>query len=391
MSRSFRAALGLAVVLTAGAAPASDLPEAIRTSGTLHLAVNATYAPMEYHDAATNELTGLDIELATALAKRLGVKIEWTDVPFEQLIPSLQTGCTDFIISGFSDRSSRRELADFVDYLTTGPQFFTLVESHIKVPADLCGMKVGTVRSTSFPVEIDKWSKVNCEANGKPVVQFVPGENSIDVRNQLKQGRIGAAVQGSEPLPYAQSNEPGRYRVIGEPIAHGYQGIAFRKSDVQLREAVTAALRGLIADGTYKTVLTKYGLAANAARRADAERGGAVNQTTLADGFPDLSGLPVARRMHWGRWLAAALIVLMLLALARAFAYGQIEWAYVGRFLTVPLDPERDRQHDRHGGPGDGARRSCWASSSRSCGCRRTRCWRSRSRTATRGCSAARR
>jgi polar amino acid transport system substrate-binding protein len=263
MTRSRLAALGLAALLTAGAAPA-DLPPAIRAAGTLHLAVNATYAPMEYHDPATNELTGLDIDLAAALARRLGVKIEWTDVPFEQLIPSLQTGRTDFIISGFSDRASRREVADFVDYLTTGPQFFTLTDSPAKAPADLCGMKVGTVRSTSFPVEIDKWSKANCEANGKPAVQYVPGENSIDVRNQLKQGRIDAAVQGSETLPYAQSNEPGKYRVIGEPIAHGFQGIAFRKSDTQLREAVTAALRDMIADGTYGAVLAKYGLSANA-------------------------------------------------------------------------------------------------------------------------------
>jgi len=55
------------------------------------------------------------------------------------------------------------------------------------------------------------------------------------------------------------------------------------------------------------------------------------------DRFSDLSGLKVARRMHWGRWTAAALIVLVLLALARAFAHGQIEWSYVGRFLTVPV------------------------------------------------------
>ncbi len=57
----------------------------------------------------------------------------------------------------------------------------------------------------------------------------------------------------------------------------------------------------------------------------------------LAGGFPDMSGLPVARRLHWGRWLAAALIFLAVAALARAFANGQIEWAYVGRFLTVPV------------------------------------------------------
>lgn len=57
----------------------------------------------------------------------------------------------------------------------------------------------------------------------------------------------------------------------------------------------------------------------------------------LAEGFADLSGLPVAGRPHWGRWLASALILLVLAALVRAFANGQIEWAYVGRFLTVPV------------------------------------------------------
>ena len=57
----------------------------------------------------------------------------------------------------------------------------------------------------------------------------------------------------------------------------------------------------------------------------------------LAGGFPDLSGLPAARRLYWGRWLAAGLIVVLLLLLARAFAHGQIEWTYVGRFLAAPV------------------------------------------------------
>ena len=56
----------------------------------------------------------------------------------------------------------------------------------------------------------------------------------------------------------------------------------------------------------------------------------------LAAGYPDLAGLPLARRMHWGRWIAAALILALLALIGRAFVNGQIEWAYVGRFLTVP-------------------------------------------------------
>ena len=174
---------------------------------------------MEYRDPATNELKGLDVDLAAALAKRLGVGISWADVPFDQLIPSLQTGRTDFIISCLLDRASRRETMDFVDYLGTGPQFFVASDSGVKVPTDLCGKRVGTVRSTSFPTEIEKWSKANCEGAGKVKIQYMPGENSIDVRNQLKQGRVDAAVQGSKTLPYGQSNEPDRYRLIGETFA----------------------------------------------------------------------------------------------------------------------------------------------------------------------------
>jgi polar amino acid transport system permease protein len=57
----------------------------------------------------------------------------------------------------------------------------------------------------------------------------------------------------------------------------------------------------------------------------------------LAGGFPDISKMPVAREIHWRRWLAAAAIVVVLAAIGRAFASGQIEWAYVGRFLTVKV------------------------------------------------------
>ena len=258
---SLSAGFALVAVATAHAA---ELPETIKQAGQLRLTINSTYAPMEYRDPETNQLVGLDVDLANEIAKRLGVKIVWSETPFAELIPSLQTRRADFIISGISDRMSRREVADFVDYLTTGPQFFVLTDHAAKSVADLCGIKVGTTRSTSFPTEIEKWSRQNCEASGKPAVQYVPGENSIDVRNQLKQGRIDAAVQGSETLPYAQKQEVGKYRVLGEPFSTGYQGIMFRKDDVALREVVTEHLAAMISDGSYKAILDKYGLGANA-------------------------------------------------------------------------------------------------------------------------------
>ena len=253
------------VALIAGAsAQAAELPEAIKQAGVLNLTVSATYAPMEYRDPATNELVGLDIDLGTEIAKRLSLKAVFSETKFAEIIPALQTKRADMIISGLSDRPSRRETADFVDYLKTGPQFFVLADSAAQASLDLCGKKVGTTRSTIYPLDIERWSKANCEAAGKPAIVFGPGETAVDVRNQLKQGRIDAAVQGSETLPYALKQEPGKYRVVGEPIGSGYQGMMFRKEDVALREVVTAAFAAMIKDGTYKTILTKWGLAEHA-------------------------------------------------------------------------------------------------------------------------------
>ena len=77
--------IGFAALLTFATAQAAELPESIKPAGVLRLTVNSTYAPMEYRDPATNELVGLDIDLANELAKRLGVKRSiWVFRAFER-------------------------------------------------------------------------------------------------------------------------------------------------------------------------------------------------------------------------------------------------------------------------------------------------------------------
>jgi polar amino acid transport system substrate-binding protein len=254
---------GLTAFLLLGIASpswAGELPDAIKKAGVLHLSINATYPPLDYKDPASGKIVGVDVDLGDILAGKLGVKIEWADVPFAQLIPSLTTGRTDFILSGISDLPARRETMDFVDYLKTGAQFYTLSKNSFSAPEELCGKKVGTIRSTRFPEDIRNWSTKNCEGAGKPAIEVVGGESSPDVRTELKQGRIDAAVQGAETIPFMSSQEGGVFKTLGSPITAVSYGIAFRKSDTAFRDLVADTMEAMMKEGSYQKVLENWHL-----------------------------------------------------------------------------------------------------------------------------------
>ena len=255
--------LGLsALALCAGLAQAQNLPARIVEKKTISVANVPNYPPLEFKDPKTGTLTGLDIDLGNALAKKLGVEIKWEEISFEGMIPALTTGRVDMILSGMSDLPSRRETLDFVDYLASGAQFYTNADrkDEFKEPAALCGRKVGASRRTSFPKEMEGWSKANCEAKGKPALQIIGTEGSADARTQLKQGRLDGAVQGSETLPYLMALEKDTYAIVGEPFTEVYQGIGFSKQTPELRDAVAGALKAIMASGEYKAIFEKYGL-----------------------------------------------------------------------------------------------------------------------------------
>ncbi len=255
-------ALFAALTFAAGLASAQALPARIKAAGKLVIANQPNYPPMEFRDPATDTLMGVDIDLGEAIGKALGVKIEWSTVAFEQMMPSLATGRVDMIMSGMTDLPARRATADFVNYMNSGAQFFAQAAraAEFKTQADLCGKSIGMSRRTSFPAETEKWSEANCVAKGKPAIKVVGTEGSADARTQLKQGRIEAAVQGSETLPYILKMEPNAYIVIGAPFTSVQQGMAFAKKDTELRDAVAAALKKVMADGSYKTIFGKFGV-----------------------------------------------------------------------------------------------------------------------------------
>jgi polar amino acid transport system substrate-binding protein len=260
-----RIAIVVAIVFAlAVAAGAQELPDRIKKAGKLVVATKPNYPPITYKDPATNQNMGVDIDLGEAIAKELGVAIEWQDTEFAQIFSSLQTGRVDMALQGISDLPERREVADFVNYLRSGSQFYTnpANAATIKTPEDLCGKNVGASRSTNWPKRIEEWSAANCVAKGKPAIKVVGTEGSADARTQLKSGRLDAAVQGLETLPYFQKLEPNTYVLIGQPFTEDLMGIPFAKKETQLRDAIKAAIERLQAKGVYEQILAKYGLQA---------------------------------------------------------------------------------------------------------------------------------
>lgn len=248
--------------LAAFCLPAANGQTARVKGAAITAAVVSNYPPMEFKDPATAKLVGFDIDLGEALAARMGTTIKWEETSFDQMMSSLATGRVDIILSGMSDLPARRDAVKFIDYLKTGPQFYAMKENAAAFPSmeGLCGKKIGASRRTSFPAEITEWSNANCVKVGKSPITVTGTDGSADARTQLRQGRLDAAVQGGETLPYIMSQEPNTYIVIGKPISFQYAGLAVARKNDALTKEIGDAMTKLIADGGYAKIAAKWGL-----------------------------------------------------------------------------------------------------------------------------------
>jgi polar amino acid transport system substrate-binding protein len=250
------------------------VPASIKEKGVIIAAIVPNYPPMDFKDTATNTLTGLDVDLGNTLAERLGVKVAWQETAFEQMVSGLVTKRFDIILSGMTDTAERQKSVTFVDYFTSGPQLYTLAKrSDIEKLTDLCGKKVGTSRRTTWPAEIAEWSKANCEAAGKPAIEVIGSEGSADARAQLRQGRLDAAMQGSETIPYLMSLEKDTYKPIGLAISKQFTGLGVNKANPELASAIAETLQAMVDDGTYGKILKKWGLEDGAVAKIETNKG----------------------------------------------------------------------------------------------------------------------
>jgi len=254
------ATLALPAMAEVDAAAQALLPEANKSSGKLLVVTSLAYPPMEYTDAGSEELKGFDIDLAREIAARLGLEPEFVNVEFPQLIPQVVTGRSEMIISAFSDKVERQAQLDFIDYFNTGNVFYTTADhkDEIRDEKDLCGKTIAVATGTSWVTWAEDVGKANCPADNLYNVIQIPTQAEHIM--QIKQGRAQASVIGIEGLADLEINEPGAFYQIGEAGDHNPYGIAFEKSNTGLRDAALAALNGMLADGTYMEIVTRYHL-----------------------------------------------------------------------------------------------------------------------------------
>ena len=231
----------------------------------ISVASDIPYAPMELFDENDNP-TGFDYDLSQAIAAKLGVKLTFNDQDWDGIIPSLQSGTHDIIMSGMNDTEERQKVLDFVDYFSAG--FAVVVPAgnpeKINLFADLCGKTVAIQTATA---QIDLVNAVNPSCAKKIQVLEFPTDG--DAQNAIRAGKASAGVNDGQVAAYtAQTAGEGKYFevVVPNDAPEGYTsvptGIGILKKNTGLTAAIEAALKSLVADGNYAKLLEKWNLSA---------------------------------------------------------------------------------------------------------------------------------
>src|SRR6266545_575635 len=156
--------VAISLLLTACGGGASNHLAAIKKAGVIKVGTSADYPPFESVDANGNKV-GFDVDLMTEIAKRLDIKLEWVDMPFDSLIAAVQEGKIDASISAFNYSEERDQMIDFSDAYYTSEDAFTVADGFagaISDPQDVAKYKVGVQTGTTQ----DSWLTDNLVAAG---------------------------------------------------------------------------------------------------------------------------------------------------------------------------------------------------------------------------------
>jgi cystine transport system substrate-binding protein len=230
-------------------ASAADLLDTAKQRGSLKIAIEGTYPPFNFKE--NNQLTGFEVELAKALAEKMGLKAEFSTTEWSAMLAGLQAGKYDIAINQVGITDKRKESFDFSEpYTISSPQL--IIRSNetraFKSLDDLKGKKLGLGQGTNY-ADIAK-------AVGGIDVRTYPG--SQEYLQDLALGRIDAALNDSLLIPYIVKKTKLPLKA-GAPLGDlEKSGIAFVKGNPKFKTSLNKALADLQAEGSFAKISKKW-------------------------------------------------------------------------------------------------------------------------------------
>ncbi len=244
----------LACFAACGKAP-EKAPEQGEEKAVLTMATNAAFPPYEYKEG--DDFAGIDIEIAQAIADKLGMTLEIKDVEFGSIIGGVQTGKFDMGIAGMTVTDERLQSVNFSTSYATGIQVVIVAEgSDIKSLDDLKGdgsMKFGVQQDTTG----DIYASDTVEKGGYGEDNVIRYKTGADAVQALKAGKVQAVIIDNEPAKaFVAANEG--LEILDAEWAREDYAIAIAKENTELLEKVNNALAELKEEGKLDEIISKY-------------------------------------------------------------------------------------------------------------------------------------
>jgi polar amino acid transport system substrate-binding protein len=240
---------------------AANLPASIKKSGQIVVGVDATYAPNEFKDKNGNPI-GWEVDLFNAIAAKLGVKAKYVVATFDNIIPAVKGGKYDVGVSSFTDNKDREKSVDFADYYNAGIQWATQAGKVVD-PNKACGLIIAAQTGSVEVGDINdpKTGKnVACGSKPNKVLTYDAQDAATAA---LVLGRANAMTADSPVTEYAVAQSKGKLVLSGAIYASALYGYPVAKGST-LAAALAAAVGDLAKDGTYASILKKWGVSAGA-------------------------------------------------------------------------------------------------------------------------------
>jgi polar amino acid transport system substrate-binding protein len=246
---------------------AAQVPDAIKSDGKLKIGTDASYPPNEYVDTDGKTIVGWDVDLGTAIAKKLGLEPEFENANFDTIIPGISSGKYELGVSSFTDNLEREKVVDFVDYYSAGTAWAAQKGNPKNVdPNNACGLKVGVQRGTVQVDDITTKSKA-CTDAGKPAIEQVVRTQQTEVNADLVSGKTDAMAADSPIVGYAVKQTGNKIEIVGQVYDTAPYGFAVKKGS-EMTALVQKAVAALMADGTYKSIMDEWGVGDGAVTEA---------------------------------------------------------------------------------------------------------------------------